>query len=334
MPSAEQFVTEALTPRIFVYGPAKSRKTWWALRAAEAGYRVLYFDFEHSGSIVKQIAPDALSRIHMLEVNDGPTDAFAALFATCALRSFEFWYDEESRRIAQRPVAGLQHFDMRNFGRDTIVVFDSYTAIAVSVTRQYAMDNNIDLADAKKQEWEGYRWCGALLTWMLTQWQVFPCPVIVVGHATNYEKYKSKKGDRRGDLEWVRRQPVSSSNPHGMQIASKFEDVLYFYVQGRTAWIETQGDQMADAGSRIVPPGRYEWDALQFADVMRMAGVEPPSAVPPFEFPLCEGAAAGATPLTRATKAAAPVARATTTQEKPKLVAGATVRSTLLNRRQ
>lgn len=288
MPSADNFVTTSLTPRIFVYGPAKSQKTWWALRAAEFGWRVLYFDFEHSGSIVKQLPADALKRIYMLEVNDGPSDAFASVFATTALRSFDFYYNEATRQVSLRPAPGMVHIDMRNFGRDTVVVFDSYTALAVSVARRYAFENGIDLADAQKPEWEGYRWCGALLTWMLTQMQIFPCPIIVIGHTTQYEKYKqirdSQGKPRQGPLEWSRRQPISSSNPHGMSIAAKFEDVLYMYKQGHMTYIETKGDQYADAGSRIVPPGRYTWDELTFAALAKMAGIEPPQAVTSFNF--------------------------------------------------
>lgn len=292
MPTGDIYMQSQHIPRFFVYGPAKSRKTWWALQAAEAGYRVLYFDFEHSGSIVQQIARDAWPRIYMINAHDAATDAYAATFAVTALKKYHFWFNETTRQLGQQPINGAMDIDMTLFDSQTVVVFDSYTALATSTARQYAVENNIDLSDAEKTDWDGYRWQAALLSWILTQAENFPCPLIMIGHATNYEKYgPSPDGNakKRGALEWIRRQPVSSSNPHGMGISQHFGNVLYFYTEGRTTWIDTRGNQYEDAGSRILPPNRYKWEDLPFAKIMELAGFALPNPpAEPFAFPIYE----------------------------------------------
>lgn len=291
MPTADSYLQSDDHLRIFAYGPAKSRKTWWALQAAEAGFRVLLFDFERGASIVNQISPEARKRIYIIEANDAPTDAYAIAFATAALKSHEFWFDETTRRVSPQRVPGLAHCDMREFGRDTVVVFDSYTALAVSATRQYAFQNNIDLSDAAKTQWEGYRWCGALLTWLLVQMKLLRCHVIVIGHETQYEKYKKHPTDpnKQGPLEWTRRQPTSISNPHGMSITQHFTDILYFYVAGRTAKIDARGNKLEEGGGRHVPPEEFEWAQLSFGAIAAAAGMPIPATVDDFVFPVYEG---------------------------------------------
>lgn len=291
MPSANQFLAEDDVLRLFLYGPAKSRKTWWALKAAEAGFRVLLFDFERGASIVSQIDPKARENIFIIGAHDAPTDAYAIMFATAALKTHEFYFDEETRRVSYNKGKGLARCDMREFGRDTVVVFDSYTSLVVSAARQFAFQNAIDLSDASKQSWEGYRWCGALMTWLLTQIKLLNCHTITIGHETQYEKFKKHPTDpnKQGPLEWSRRQPASVSNPHGMGITQHFTDILYFHVAGRTAKIDTRGNKLEEAGGRHIPPAEYEWEKLGFADVCAMSGFGLPSHVEPFNFPIEEG---------------------------------------------
>ncbi len=295
MPSANQYLEEEDHLRIFAYGPAKSRKTWWALKAAEAGFRVLLFDFERGASIVNQVSPEARKRIFIIEANDSPTDAYAIAFAVAALKTHEFYFDEETRRVSPNKAAGLSHCDMRSFGRDTVVVFDSYTSLAVSATRQFAFQNSVDLSDASKTSWEGYRWCGTLLTWLLVQVKQLRCHVIMIGHETHYEKYKKHPTDpnKQGPLEWTRRQPTSVSNPHGMSITQHFTDILYFHVQGRTAKIDARGNKLEEGGGRHVAPEEYTWDDLSFAAIVKAAGMPIPTTVAEFDFPIYAGVQIG-----------------------------------------
>jgi len=288
MPQADQYLTENTAVRAFIYGHDKSRKTTWAVQAAEAGYRVLLFDFNRGAAALQQLTPEARQRVFVIEASDAYNDAFAARVATFALKNHEFWFaDDGSHRIALQQQAGLLHCNMREFGRETVVVFDSYTDLVVSLARQYAFDNNIDLSDAQKPEWEGYRWCGALAQWLLTQMRALPCHVVVIGHATQYEKYKRDPSNpkRQGPLEWSRKQPVSTSNPHGMSITRDFDHVLQFYIQGRTCYIDARGNEHEAGGSRVLGQERYQFDTLPFVTLAQAMGINPPNPpVEPFQF--------------------------------------------------
>ena len=50
----------------------------------------------------------------------------------------------------------------------------------------------------------------------------------------------------------------------------------------RSFKIEAKGNEEQDGGSRIVPPGIYNWDELQFKDIIQMAGLSLPPADNPF----------------------------------------------------
>jgi len=287
MPAASDILKAADPLRVCLYGPAKSRKTWWAYAAAEAGYRVLCFDSDRGNSILTQISPAARERIYILQCHDGVADAFASTFATFAFKTFEFYINEATRRVSFTPQAGLSHIDMRGFGSDTIVVLDSYTALVQSVTKQFCIENNIDLADAKKLEWPGYAFAGLWLNWLLAQIKLLPCHLVLIGHVTQYEKYKKGPDGKLTPVpEWSRRQLKSASNPHSMNITKDFTDVLYAYVEGRTTYIDTRGNQHEEAGSRHVPPARYTWDDLSFAKLAEAAGHKAPQPpAQPFLFP-------------------------------------------------
>ena len=67
-----------------------------------------------------------------------------------------------------------------------------------------------------------------------------------------------------------------------MQLPAKFSDLLYFYMHKTAFKIDTRGTDEQDGGSRIIPPAIYNWDELQFIDVIKMAGIVPPTADNPY----------------------------------------------------
>lgn len=290
MPSAQEHIEKNIALRIAVYGPAFSKKTWWALRAAEAGYRVLLLDFENKSGIVRQIPEKYLDNIYILPLHDDGKNAYAKNAAVTILKEYNFYINEETRRITRTPQIGSKHIDMRNFGRDTVVVFDSYSAIVESTWQDYANTHNIDLSNADKDEWPGYGWTGRLLSWMLNQIEHFPCPVILIGHeAQNVIKKKVLGGasvQKNAPIEMVRRQIYSSSNPHGMGICRHFTDILYLYAQGSSFKIDTRGDKQADGGCQSIPPGLYDWETLTFGAVADSLGITPPVEIEPWDFPI------------------------------------------------
>lgn len=280
MPSADNYLESHEKLRVLVYGPAKSRKTTWALSAAEAGFNVLLFDMERGGGIARILSPEARSRIYVLDVADNIDNAFGAKFVASLFTSKKLYLNEGTRQLIVNPRDSFTELDIRSFGSDTVLVLDSYTALVYSSLKEYASENNIDLSEASKTEWDGYGWQGRFLSWFIKNWtSIQNCHTIMIGHATNYEKYKKDPTNPRkqGPLEWTRRQPISSSNPHGMQIAREFTDVLYMYVDNRQTKIDTRGGQYEDAGSRAVKPDLYNWADLSFEKLCQAAGKSVPA---------------------------------------------------------
>ena len=292
MPTANQYLTESTTVRAFIYGHDKSLKTTWALNAAECGFRVLLLDFNKGASAVARLSPAARDRVYIVECRDGVTDAFASVFTTFLLKEYNCYVDEKAHRVSLRPMPGLQHIDMRNFGRDTVVVFDAYTDLVLSLARRYAVENKIDLSQAEKpDDLRGhYGWCGRMASWILEQIRAMQCHTIVIGHATQYEKHKkiyAPDGSvKDGPIEWSKRLPISTSNPHAMSITDKSDHVLQFYGEGRTYYIDARGSKDEAGGSRVIPAQRYEWKDMQFGHLCKLMGIEFPSTVSPFEFPV------------------------------------------------
>lgn len=293
MPTANKLIAEAHRIRALIYGPGKTRKTWWALAAAEAGFRVLMFSGENGHGIVQRLSPEARERVYIIDCADGPMDGFFSVLMAVAFKRGQFAIDETTRRIADRQLPGTTWIDMTAFRNETVVVVDTWTALVQSLVRRFSFENSIDLSDANRVEWDGYRYCGMLATWILDQLRAaLHCHYVVIGHATQYEKYKKSPNDpkKQGPLEFSRRQPVSTSNPHGMTISGKFDHVLYFSNSSpKNTWIDTLGDVDHDAGSRALANDRYKWEDLSFATLAQADGMTLPSpAAQPFDFPTTE----------------------------------------------
>lgn len=288
MPSAQQHLENDNSLRILVYGPAKSKKTWWACRAAEFGFRVLLFDFEDGSGILSHLSIEAQKRIFILPFSDGITDTLASNSAVTILKEFSFYVNEQTRKVTNSPQVGSYHIDMRQFGRDTVVIFDSYTALVNSAAKRFAIDHNLNLSDAEKTEWPGYGWSGRLLNWILHQMEAFPCPFILIGHETqNVIKKKVLGGmeaQKKAPIELVRRQVFSSSNPHGLGICKNFTDVIYMYAEGRSFKVDTRGNKQADGGCQHIPPDLYDWELLNFESFADAANISPPANVQPWHF--------------------------------------------------
>ena len=262
--------------RILAYGNGKTKKTWWAGAAAETGYNVLLLDGDNGSHILKQLTPQAQSRVQAINLNDKRGNPLFAQTLAKLLKRGKLVWDEKERKIATlQPNEDCIQIDLDILNDNCVVVVDSWTELCVSLLIQYAKENNIDLSIAEEDEnkWGYFRWAGALASWMITQLRGLNCHVIVIGHTDVYEK-RSKDGKT---IEWQKRQVKSTSGPHAMQMPSRF-DILYFKQKGTAYKIETRGNEDADGGTRLVPPGDYNWDDLQFKDLILALGADLPDA--------------------------------------------------------
>lgn len=263
--------------RVLEYGPAKSKKTWWAANAATAGFNVILLDGDDGWHILTNLPKEAQVRVQVVDLTDKTKEPVFAMALTMLLKEGKLIWDEKNKVSAKmNPKNATVILDTSTLTQNDVLVIDSWTALVWSLVLRYAKENAVDLTDPEKADRDFYGWGNAMTKWMLNQLKSLPCHVIVIGHSTVYEKY-SKDGKK---LEMQRRQPVSTSGPNAMQMASKFSDILYFSVKGSAFKIDVDGDNDKDGGSRALPPKVYNWDELQFADLCKAYGIPLPQDAP------------------------------------------------------
>lgn len=269
--------------RELIYGPAKAKKTWWIGKAAEAGYNILLLEGDRNWHILNKIKPEAQKRIQIVDMSDERGRPIFAMALARLLKDGKIIWDEKEKKSSKlKPNENCISVDLDKLGRFDIVALDSWTALVRSLLLQYAKEQMIDLSQAEEgdDKWGYYRWAGALASWMLSQLSGIQCHKIVTAHVDMYEK-RSKDGKK---IEWSKRQVKSTSGPHAMQLPSQFSDILYFYPKGSAYKIDTSGSDEADGGSCLVKPGIYNWDDLQFVNLIKAAGL----ALPPEDHPLID----------------------------------------------
>jgi hypothetical protein len=260
--------------RLLNYGPAKSKKTWWVGKAAEAHFNILLLDGDNGWHILKHTKPEAQHRIRVINVMDDLNRVVFAPMITRLVKSGKMNWDEVERKVQFSANDNCIAIDLNKLGRFDILVIDSWTALVTSLMWQYAKENSIDLSEADKSDWDFYGWGGRMALWIASRLTALPCHLVVIAHATIYEK-RSKDGKK---IISQKRQIISTSGPNAMQMPAKFSDLLYFYMHKSAFKIDTKGTDEQDGGSRLIAPGVYNWDELQFIDLIKAAGMEAPTA--------------------------------------------------------
>jgi len=288
------------TPLIkaLIYGPPKSKKTWWSCNAAAHGFNVHLLNADPDGWIVLNnpaFDQSLRSRINVIDISDTPTTAAVTLFMSAFLKFTKFWYVPSTRQVylnymtipndvafwAINPTL-LTPYDL--------VIVDSLSAMAYSSMFAYALNNEIDLSDASKIDWEAFGWQGRLLSWQLVTLVTLPCHVIVTAHATVYEKRKTitnNFGKKEQLVEWSRIVPQSSSGPHALSIAKHFNEILFTNLLGENSFINAAPAPDRDGGSRVIAPRNYPWADLQPSHLAEAYGIKPLAPIaecPAFKF--------------------------------------------------
>lgn len=273
--------------RELFYGAPKTRKTWLAGTAAEAGFNVILLDSDHGYHILmKQLSDAAKKRLMIFECRDSLKLPTASTFIAKFLKAGKVLFDEETRRVVGLPQnitnTTIELSVERHLNANTVLIVDSYSAIVSSLKFAYAKEHNIDLTDAEKEGWDGYAWTGMLASFIVEKLTQLPCHVIMIAHQTMYEK-RAADGKK---VEWSRRVIKSTSGPHSMTIGDKFSDILYFInASAAVTKVETRAEKDAEGGSRIIPPDSYTWDKLQWADICKLANIPlPPKDLPFLDF--------------------------------------------------
>ena len=288
MPTAQQMVDSQDTLiRAVVYGPPRSKKTWWALKAAELGFNVHLFDADGGWEIAHQLDREALDRINVISLTDTDRPVSCFFFATL-FKTRKLLWDEDAKlpQMVEKNVNhehGHYYFDLSKLGKSDVVVIDSWTAIVASLFMRYFQETKLDLYevdDDERNKRSEIGWTGALANHFLNKISGLPCHVVVIGHETTWEKRTQKviNGRKQEVIEDVRTQMVSTSGPNARDIIRRFGNALHFIIKlTGDIKINVKADPKEDAGSRLIAPGDYTWGDLSFERLCQEGHVHIPN---------------------------------------------------------
>lgn len=265
--------------RTLAYGRDKSKKTWWACRAAEAGFNVVLIDGDDGSSITRQLPLEARKKILIVDAVDKSEHAAFCMFMASFLKvGNKFLWDEQDKFSVPfgtklNPVHSYIQFDPSLLTMDDVIILDSWTALADSTKQKFAKDTGFDLVQVQRDgdQYALPNFQARFLDFVLSRLHTLPCHVIVIGHEQIWEKYTGTGAARK--LVGTYTQPYSSTGPHAQKLGKHFENVLHFYKLSDAAFrISTVGDDSVSAGSRLIAPKRYEWDAITPGQMFEAVG--------------------------------------------------------------
>lgn len=252
MPRGNALTPDQVLMKALILGDPKAGKTEWALKAAEAGFNVLYLDGDVAAQTISAVAENARERIFYLDIADkldGGIDPRMIGAVSDFMTSSRLLWNDTKQRVYSRakdehnPETGacldeIWEFRPAKLNHRWVVVIDSWTTLSYSAMLAKALSDGVDLGDVEKIERSVYQGVGNRLTNMLATIQKMPCHVIVIGHPDQYEKRKSqsgvtvKEGLKENDqiIEWTKMIPKSSSKPHGLTLGKFFSDIGWIDV--------------------------------------------------------------------------------------------------------
>ena len=271
MPRGDLMPTENVFAHPLIIGVEKSGKTDWAMKAAEAGFNVLYLDGDVAGQTLKDQTPEAKKRIFFLDFSDdlafGKHEPNFINLMTDFMGSSKFvWNDSQQKKFNLKSYAETDEvWEITPARLDWrwVLVIDSWTMLSYSGMISKAIDLGVDLADVEKINREIYAGVGNRLTNMLTVIQKMKCHVIVIGHPAEYQKKKMPDRSTQREvkeldqiIEWTRMIPKSHSNPHGLTMGKYFTDVGWMDVtKGGTRKLSFKLNEDRSSGGHLNSEG-------------------------------------------------------------------------------
>ena len=280
MPTMDKKIADDFRVRMILYGFAKTGKTTWALRAAEAGYNVILCDLDDGYQVAQRLSPEAQKRVYHVDMRRPFGDILnsGAMTLGPAVGGKGIVYDETERRYLSifGPFEEDHDYCVFNLAvRDlnTVLIMDSWTAFVEQLYHEKIFGNNPTETD--KTEWDDYRIVQDVANIFLANLRALGIHVIVVAHAEEYARRKpdaDKKAVGKDAIEGIYIQPVSVSRPHGRTLSGKFSDVLFFERPYSSKVVMTSsGSNNQEGGSRLLAPGNYDPEEFSCADYLEQA---------------------------------------------------------------
>lgn len=287
MPRADQMPTTSIFAHPLVIGVEKSGKTDWAMKAAEAGFNVLYLDGDVAGQTLNDQSPEAKKRIFYMDFSDdlagGKNDPHFINHMADFMGTSKFvWNDSKQSKFSLRNYDDTDEvWELRPGMLDWrwVLVIDSWTTLSYSGMVSKALDLGVDLGDVEKINREIYAGVGNRLTNMATIIQKMKCHVIVIGHPAEYQKKKMPDRSTQREvkeldqiIEWTRMIPKSHSNPHGLTMGKYFTDVGWMDVtRGGTRKLSFKLDVDRSSGGHLNSEGDPR-GSHSFAELVKAIG--------------------------------------------------------------
>lgn len=315
MPRMDQSLETDDLSRVLVYGPPLTKKTTWILKAAEAGFNIIYLGYDHNFQVAAQLSPAAQQRIYHFDlrrpVKSSTNDGGLAFIH--AAKPAVTYFDETERVYApaQRlvPEKTYAQIDLEKVTPNDIIVVDSWTALTAMVTSAGV----VDPTKVAKLEWDDYARLRLLLDLFLQNLGKLNCHIVVIGHGETVGKRRKDAGAKEAPetaIEAIRTQVSSVSRGHGELMAKSFTDVLYFSAPGGSngnVYISTKGSDDFDAGCRKRAPFKALWADFQFKDLVPAAMLPDPTTNVSFSSAAITAATGAEFAANRTTNAAIPV---------------------------
>ncbi len=280
--------------KILIYGDIKTKKTWWALRAAEAGFNVTLLDGDNGHHIIAKQSEKAKKKIAYIPLVDTPDEAFFHNFIGRMYKMKGFGVNERTRSTLsamnekqwlKNPEDPTMYFNPEKLNSNDVLIVDSWSAFCRSMAKHFAIQNdqnhiptgandrknqNVDLG---RQSWEDYGWGKNVAQKVLSMLQALPCHVVVIAHSVEhivYEEKTSSSGKKVQEIKSQTMQPLGYSGPQGRILGQFFSDILYTYIDKMDKYrITTKPLFDAVGGSRILDPKIYSWDELSWDELIK-----------------------------------------------------------------
>lgn len=279
MPTMDQIPQTNDPIHLLLVADSKVGKSVYAAQAAIDGFGVVYIDSDNGISaarwaIAKANKPEALKRIQYFQTQK-PVDFVKGLLRSTSKSPF-IWSPRIDRQWGKTTVDSksddkLWVFDITKLPRQHILVQDSWTSIAGDALGIGSSAQAAEILDEDVNKQGIYGDANGNLTFIANMLQKLPNHVIVLAHGTVFERYEKPLNVTVRDakqnmfkLKETMEVPISSSRPHGKEMASRFNHIGWLYVNnlGKTEIDFTRKSDRVGGGP---PDTKTEVEKLPFS---------------------------------------------------------------------
>lgn len=285
--------------RTLIYGPAKTRKTWWAGTAAVAGYNLFILDGENGTGILKQLPSSSYKNIKRIAVNQSATGSTMAAFLMLMLENESFIYCPRKRSRMSGP-NNLDDdelyyvVDLTLFTSSDVFLVDSWTQLARDITEDFKRLYDLDVFEGKlsaKAKGSGkedkylfFNYSNLVLDTIVSRLNGLPCHVVLTAHRDFYT-HEFKEGASKKEETHI--QILSTSGNQAAKVPAAFGDVIYAELNndGMTSTFSTKGSKTRVSGCRLVAPATHNFPPWDFGEYAKEAKLPTPVTRGPNERP-------------------------------------------------